>query len=52
MVDPLPQALMLTAIVVGICIIALGLALAVLIYRRFGSLDIRSIEREAWRSGD
>jgi multicomponent Na+:H+ antiporter subunit C len=52
MVDPLPQALMLTAIVVGICFIALGLALAVLIYRRFGSLDIRDIEREAWRAGD
>ncbi|MFP3959044.1 MAG: sodium:proton antiporter [Spirochaetaceae bacterium] len=50
MVDPLPQALMLTAIVVGICIIALGLALAVLLYRRFGTLDIRAIERETWRS--
>lgn len=48
MVDPVPQALMLTAIVVGICFIALGLALAVLLYRRFGTLDIRRIESEAW----
>ncbi len=52
MVDPVPQALMLTAIVVGICIIALGLALAVLLHRRFGTLDIRSIEAEAWSSRD
>ncbi|MFP4373924.1 MAG: sodium:proton antiporter [Spirochaetaceae bacterium] len=52
MVDPLPQALMLTAIVVGICIIALGLALAVLLYRRFGTLDIRRIEAEAWSIRD
>ena len=52
MVDPLPQALMLTAIVVGICIIALGLALVVLLHRRFGTLDIRHIEAEAWSSRD
>ncbi|MFO8065861.1 MAG: cation:proton antiporter subunit C [Spirochaetia bacterium] len=48
MVDPLPQALMLTAIVVGICITALGLALAVLLYRKFGTLDMREIEDRAW----
>lgn len=48
MVDPLPQALMLTAIVVGICITALGLALAVLLYRKFGTLDMRKIEEVAW----
>ncbi len=52
MVDPLPQALMLTAIVVGICIIALGLALAVLLYRSFKTLDIRSIEAQAWSARD
>jgi multicomponent Na+:H+ antiporter subunit C len=52
MVDPLPQALMLTAIVVGICIIALGLALAVLLYRTYGTLDIRRIESQAWSSRD
>jgi multicomponent Na+:H+ antiporter subunit C len=52
MVDPLPQALMLTAIVVGICITALGLALAVLLHRRYGSLDIRGIENDAWGHDD
>jgi multicomponent Na+:H+ antiporter subunit C len=52
MVDPLPQALMLTAIVVGICIIALGLAIVVLLYRRYQTLDIRQIEARAWGRGD
>jgi multicomponent Na+:H+ antiporter subunit C len=52
MVDPLPQALMLTAIVVGICITALGLALAVLLHRRFGTLDMRRIERAAWENDE
>lgn len=49
MVDPLPQALMLTAIVVGICVVALALVLVVRIYRKTGSLDIRAIERTVWR---
>lgn len=44
-VDPLPQALMLTAIVIGICLTALALLLAVRIHRSYGTLDIRSIER-------
>ncbi len=49
MVDPLPQALMLTAIVVGVCIVALALALIYRLYLRFGTLDIEKIEREAWK---
>ena len=47
-VDPLPQALMLTAIVVGVCIVALALALVYRLYRRFETLDIREIERRVW----
>lgn len=47
-VDPLPHALMLTAIVVGICVIAFALALAYRLYRRFGTLDIRKIEEKAF----
>lgn len=39
-VDPVPQALMLTAIVIGVCITALSLALAVHLYRISGSFDI------------
>lgn len=49
MVDPLPQALMLTAIVVGVCLVALALALVYRLYRRYGSLDMRRIESEAWK---
>ncbi len=45
-VDPLPQALMLTAIVVGICITALALALVYHIYQRYHTLDIASIEAQ------
>jgi len=44
MVDPLPQALMLTAIVVGLSVTAVALILAVKIYRTCGSLDIEEIE--------
>lgn len=38
-VDPIPQALMLTAIVVGVCVSALALALAFRLYRKYGTLD-------------
>jgi multicomponent Na+:H+ antiporter subunit C len=43
-VDPLPQALMLTAIVIGISLTALALVLVAKIHRRYGTLDIRRIE--------
>lgn len=43
-VDPLPQALMLTAIVVGVCVTAFSLALILKVYRHYGSLDVRVIE--------
>ncbi|MCA1809655.1 MAG: sodium:proton antiporter [Kiritimatiellia bacterium] len=39
-VDPLPHALALTAIVIGAAVTALGLALAVMIHRRRGTLDV------------
>ncbi|MDD3822498.1 MAG: cation:proton antiporter subunit C [Sphaerochaetaceae bacterium] len=43
--DPIPQALMLTAIVIGVCVTALSLALAVHLYRTSGSFDIDVIKR-------
>ncbi len=46
MVDPVPQALMLTAIVIGVCITALALALAVHLYRVTGSFDIDTIRKK------
>ncbi|MFP4113785.1 MAG: sodium:proton antiporter [Spirochaetota bacterium] len=51
-VDPLPQALMLTAIVVGICVITLALALVYRLYRRYGTLDMREIERAVWKADE
>ena len=45
-VDPIPQALMLTAIVVGICLTALALALVYRMYQRYQTLDIANIERQ------
>lgn len=38
-VDPLPQAVMLTSLVIGLGITALGLALAIRIYDRYKTLN-------------
>ena len=46
LVDPLPQALMLTAIVIGISITALALALIVRIYAKYKTLDIQQLSKE------
>ncbi len=46
-VDPVPQALMLTAIVVGICLTALALSLTYRLQRIYGTLDIYEIEKKA-----
>lgn len=43
-VDPIPQALMLTAIVVGLSVTAVALVLAVQLSRLTGTLDITEIE--------
>ena len=44
-VDPLPQALMLTSIVIGVCVTALALALVVRAYRKTGMLDIDQMDQ-------
>ncbi|MFW6174677.1 MAG: cation:proton antiporter subunit C [Chloroflexota bacterium] len=41
--NPLPQALMLTAIVVGAAITGVALAFLLAIHRRFGSMDERDV---------
>jgi len=43
-VDPLPQALVLTAIVIGLATTALLLAIAIRIYKRYGTFNIREIK--------
>lgn len=45
-INPLPQVIVLTAIVVGVAITGLALALLLLIYRRFGTLDEDEILRQ------
>lgn len=45
MVDPVPQALVLTSIVIGVGVLALALALALRVKRAYGTLDIREIHR-------
>ena len=42
-VDPVPQALMLTAIVIGVCVTALSLALAFRLYKATGTFHIDEI---------
>jgi multisubunit Na+/H+ antiporter MnhC subunit len=44
-VDPLPQALVLTAIVIGLAVLALVVAIALRIYERYGTFDITEIRR-------
>jgi multicomponent Na+:H+ antiporter subunit C len=48
MVDPVPQALVLTAIVIGVATLALALSLAIRLYRHYGTLDMRKIKDLKW----
>lgn len=45
MVDPLPQALVLTAIVIGLATTALVVAVAIRIYDKYKTFDITKIRR-------
>lgn len=49
--DPVPQALMLTAIVIGVSLTALALGLVYRLYVRYGTLDVREIKRAAREDG-
>jgi multisubunit Na+/H+ antiporter MnhC subunit len=42
-VDPLPQAMVLTSIVINLSILAVGLSISILLYRKYGTLDSRKI---------
>ena len=44
-VDPLPQALVLTSIVIGLGVLALMVALSIRLYERYGTFDISRIRR-------
>jgi len=45
MVDPIPQAVVLTSIVIGLGITALVIAIAIGIYDKYGTFDITKIKR-------
>ena len=47
-VDPFPQAMVLTAIVIGVGVLGLALALAIQVYRHHGTLDVTEIKGLKW----
>jgi len=48
MVDPVPQALVLTAIVIGFATTAVALALVIRLYKHHGSASIDNIKSLKW----
>ena len=44
-VDPIPQALTLTSIVIGACVTAMSLSLVIKLEESYGTLDTREIRR-------
>ena len=44
-VDPLPQAMVLTAIVIGLALTLLLVAMAIRIYEKYGTFDITKINK-------
>jgi multicomponent Na+:H+ antiporter subunit C len=44
-VDPLPQAMVLTSIVIGLGVLALMVAVCVRLYERYGTFDVTEIRR-------
>ncbi len=49
MADPVPQALVLTAIVIGVGILALALILALRVQAAYGTLDMRQVRQRMER---
>jgi multisubunit Na+/H+ antiporter MnhC subunit len=45
MVDPVPQAMVLTAIVIGVGVQALAVAILLRVRRAYGTLDVRELRR-------
>lgn len=45
MVDPLPQALVLTSIVIGLGITAMVISIAIRLYEKYGTFDITKIRK-------
>jgi multisubunit Na+/H+ antiporter MnhC subunit len=45
MVDPLPQAMVLTTIIIGLAVTIVIVSIAVRIYEKYGTFDITKIRR-------
>ena len=43
-VDPVPQALVLTSIVIDMCVTSLALIIIIWVYRRFGTAESKELE--------
>ncbi len=48
MVDPVPQALVLTTIVIGVAVLALALSLAIRLHHHYGTLNLHNIKEQRW----
>ena len=48
LIDPVPQALVLTAIVIGVAILALALSLAIRLYQHYETLNLEKIREQRW----
>ncbi|KUH33643.1 cation:proton antiporter [Thermococcus celericrescens] len=44
-VDPIPQALVLTAIVIGVATTAMALSVAMILHEKYGTLNVEEIRR-------
>ena len=44
-VDPIPQALTLTSIVIGACVTAMALSIVIKIYKKYGTIDSTKVRR-------
>jgi len=47
-VDPVPQALVLTAIVIGVAVLALALSIVIRVYKHNKTLDVTKIKGLKW----
>ena len=47
-VDPFAHSVVMMVIVLDGCVIAVGLAMALNVYRHYGTLDIRKLRRLRW----
>lgn len=47
-VDPIPQALVLTAIVIGVAFLGMGLAIVIRIKEKYGTVDVEKLKELKW----